>query len=58
MHGTYCGIPKDTFRAEVMLHSEKIKPTALAILNYASLKSSGRYAHMHTRKYAHTHTRR
>jgi len=28
----YCGMPKGTSRAEVMLDSEKIKPVALAVI--------------------------
>ena len=32
MHCTYCGMPKDTSWAEVMLNSEKIKPIALAVI--------------------------
>ena len=28
----YCGMPKDTSRAEATLNSEKIKPIALAII--------------------------
>ena len=28
----YCGMPKGTCQAEVMLNSEKIKPIALAVI--------------------------
>ena len=32
MRYTYCGMPKDTSRAEVTLSNDKIKPVALAII--------------------------
>jgi len=40
----YCGVPKGTSPAEAMSNSEKIKPVALALSSYASLKASGRQA--------------
>ena len=33
MHCMYCGMPKGTYRAEVTLNSEKIKPVALAVID-------------------------
>ena len=32
MHCMFCGMPKDTSRAEAMSNSEKIKPVALAVI--------------------------
>ena len=32
MHCTYCSLSKGTFWSEAMLNSEKIKPTALAVI--------------------------
>ena len=41
---TFCGMPKDTSRAEVTLNSEKIKPVALAVIELClseSISQSG-----------------
>ena len=34
MHCTYCSMPKGTSRAEATSNSEKIKPVALAIIEF------------------------
>ena len=34
MHCMYCGMPKSTSRAEATSNSEKVKPVALAVIEF------------------------